>query len=634
VEYAWWFNRMRPSDKAREPIQGEFFASEATSRPGEALVREAIQNSLDARLGKGPVVVRMHLSRDEGGVAPGQLTKFLVGLRDHLQASDSGLRDLPDLDGGCPFILLEDFRTTGLTGDPTAMWPQPASRNHFYHFFRAEGRTDKSGQDIGRWGVGKQALLRASRINSLFGYTVRHDDGKRLLMGMAVLRSHWVGSTRYLPDGWFCHPPDDPERQPAQPLEDEDVIAEFRDLFNVSRTDEAGLSVVIPWYESEITQENILCAVLSGYFWPILRGELEVRVSGPDGNVTIDSERFEEVLASAKWVGDELSALVRLAKRANELDEDELALASHGGRYRWRADSFPEEKLTELRQRYQGGRVVGIRVPFKVREKRTQPRDTFFDVFLHNDGSEQRRLPIYIRQGIIIPDVRQRARGVPRGLHALVLVQDAPAAAFVGDAENPAHTQWQKDSSNFKGKYVEGWKILDFIIRSPMELARLLGELEAKEDRMVLLDFFSIPPEAQPGADVKRERPDKEGPGPKPDVKGKGPKTRRPYVIQSTDGGFVVQADPSVPLDVPHCVRLRAAYHVRAGDPFKRYDQADFDFAHNIKAKLTGAKVVRNSKNIMLATITDPAFRIEMSGFDRRRDLRVEVTRAEDPDAG
>ena len=37
MTYSWRFNRMRASDKAREPIQGEFFATDAISDPGEAL---------------------------------------------------------------------------------------------------------------------------------------------------------------------------------------------------------------------------------------------------------------------------------------------------------------------------------------------------------------------------------------------------------------------------------------------------------------------------------------------------------------------------------------------------------------------------------------------------------------------
>ena len=69
MSFTWRFNTMRPSDKAREPIQGEFFATDAISNPGEALVREGIQNSLDARLNGEKVMVRIRVSRIDAAVA-------------------------------------------------------------------------------------------------------------------------------------------------------------------------------------------------------------------------------------------------------------------------------------------------------------------------------------------------------------------------------------------------------------------------------------------------------------------------------------------------------------------------------------------------------------------------------------
>jgi hypothetical protein len=184
----WRFNKMRPSDKAREPIQGEFFATDAISNPGEALVREGIQNSLDARRNDENVMVRMRVTGVDAAFARDAATPFLNGLCEHLRAPGNGLGAIPGHDENCRVLVLEDFGTTGLTGDPREWRPQSGSKNHFYHFFRAEGRSDKADKDIGRWGIGKQVFPRSSRINTVFGLTVRSDDRKRLLMGMAVLK--------------------------------------------------------------------------------------------------------------------------------------------------------------------------------------------------------------------------------------------------------------------------------------------------------------------------------------------------------------------------------------------------------------------------------------------------------------
>jgi len=631
MHYSWWFNQMRPSDKAREPIIGEFFATEATSRPGEALIREGIQNSLDARLGDGKVRVRVYLSGRAGAASGNRLTKFLEGLGQHLNARDNGLRNPPSLDEDCPFLVFEDFGTTGLTGDPVALWPEEGQPNRFYHFFRAEGRTDKGEGDIGRWGVGKQALLRASRINTIFGYTRRHDDNRSVMMGISVLRSHSVNGIRYMPDGWFGRPPADPSRESVRPIEDEDFIDELRNIFNVSRAEEAGLTVVIPWYDPDITEHDLIRAVFRGYFWPILRDRLEVKLTWPGGELTLDRGALEREVPDD--MNEELLPLIRLADWATGQSEDKRVKADGVRGHSWTQEPFSQSALSNLRDQYRQRRMIAVRVPLQIREKRGNVRESFFDVFLHNDGSEERRVPTYIRQGIIIPAVRQRARGVPRGLWSLVVVEDMPAASFVGDAENPAHTQWEKDSSNFKGKYAHGDKILDFIIRSPMEIARRLEEQEAREDKMILLDFFHLPPSVT-GTPTIQPMPEKKT-GRGPDQKGppeKGPP--KPYLIESANTGFAVAANPKARLEVPVCVVVRAAYHVRSGNPFKRYDPADFDFAHHIKAEVKGATILKKSRNTLVARITSPDFRIKLMGFDPRRDLRVDVREAEDTNAG
>jgi hypothetical protein len=46
-----WHHRSKaPDEKVRDPIQGEFFSTEAIKNPADALVREAVQNAMDATL--------------------------------------------------------------------------------------------------------------------------------------------------------------------------------------------------------------------------------------------------------------------------------------------------------------------------------------------------------------------------------------------------------------------------------------------------------------------------------------------------------------------------------------------------------------------------------------------------------
>jgi hypothetical protein len=42
---SWQYRVKAPNEKVRDPIQGEFFSTEAIKNPADALVRESIQNA-------------------------------------------------------------------------------------------------------------------------------------------------------------------------------------------------------------------------------------------------------------------------------------------------------------------------------------------------------------------------------------------------------------------------------------------------------------------------------------------------------------------------------------------------------------------------------------------------------------
>ena len=93
-------------------------------------------------------------------------------------------------------------------------------KNAFFSFFRAEGRSGKSGESLGRWGIGKQVFPTASRLHAMFGVTVRADSPNRVLMGSAVVRNHSVSGKDFQPDAWFgCREKDDDPVQPVTAAE-------------------------------------------------------------------------------------------------------------------------------------------------------------------------------------------------------------------------------------------------------------------------------------------------------------------------------------------------------------------------------------------------------------------------------
>ncbi len=215
AEPQWRFRAMQPGEINRDPMEREFFVEEPIN---ERLVREAVQNSMDAALSRadraaaGPVRMRFSLRGVHSPLDALDAAAYVEGLEEHLKTgldpSDDfrhvALRGLAN--DGMPYMVIEDAGTVGLEGN----WRQyddsdeaRAGDNHFYWFFRNVGRSGKSDLDGGSWGLGKWVFPDASHASAYIAVTRRRSDGETLLMGQAVLTNHMVDDQRYDPYGYF-----------------------------------------------------------------------------------------------------------------------------------------------------------------------------------------------------------------------------------------------------------------------------------------------------------------------------------------------------------------------------------------------------------------------------------------------
>ena len=205
----------------------------------------------------------------------------------------------------------------------------------------------------------------------------------------------------------------------------------------------------------------------------------------------------------------------------------------------------------------------------------------------------------------------------------------------LANSENPAHTQWQKTSSNFKNKYVYGQAHIEFVSRAVERIVAIIRDTGEEHDVTTLADIFPRP------ADDDGPRPSADAPSqkPKPDVT----TTTLPPSIKSTPlgyrlrqvaGGFSVQQGrPGVA--VPASLRVKVAYDIRQGNPLKRYNSADFrlDQRPIEIVDRVGVAIRECSTNELLFDVTSPDFTLTLGGFDKNRDLYVNVSVAEVGDA-
>jgi hypothetical protein len=112
----WVFNTPRCYGVELDPTEREFFINNQTDR-SSALIRETIQNSLDARR-EDAVSVTVKFAFYEGGLFLRQdiMDRYLEGLEPHLRALETEL-NLDEIDFATPrFLTIEDFNTNGLRG--------------------------------------------------------------------------------------------------------------------------------------------------------------------------------------------------------------------------------------------------------------------------------------------------------------------------------------------------------------------------------------------------------------------------------------------------------------------------------------------------------------------------------------
>ncbi|MFN4241826.1 MAG: hypothetical protein ACK4PI_01165 [Tepidisphaerales bacterium] len=607
----WLFREYNGYDDAKETTSAEAFEGKSTRGISTDIVREGLQNVLDAKLAEGPARARLTLATLPAHVA----RRWLSGLEPHLTTNNSGVIDPPGRDEPCNVLLFEDFNTTGLTGDYTARF-KPGTKNDFVNFLYNDGLTSKKDVKLGSRGVGKIVFLIASRIRTLFAYTVREERGRRetLLVGKALLKLRDVGEKSYEPACYFLEAW--PKEAPRKPVTDADTLRRFRADFGLCRSDpETGLSVIVPYVDDYVTLDALRKSVVEEYAFAILKGELIVELA--------EGDRLERIDAShLPTCGDsELAARLELMRFAiaHGTPAQQTALPGPGVQ-KWSEELVPEATRETLREALRRQEVAAVRCQLHIHPKQGGPVPTHFDVFMqHADISSK---PLFIRGLLPISDVGQT---VPR-LRSLVYIPPGPLANFLRAAEGANHTTWSPRSPAFKGQYKQNLGEIDFVSSSVNRLMDVLYGHRDEPVKGVSTSFFFLPrpggPEKAKAGDGRKEGHDPDNPTP-PDT----PTEPTTYSFSQQEGGFTIRGKADSP--PPESILVRVAYDTIRGSPWAEYDPDDFDFrnrkASDVRVYSSGAEVERlDPGNRLRIRPTADDFEVHVAGFNPALDLIVE----------
>lgn len=602
----WRFKKIEPGMPERHPRESEFFR---LTEPDEAVVREFIQNALDARYENETVGVRIYL----GDTEQPRSFPYLDILVPHLCASDF---DLPCDSGKISFLTIEDFGTTGLNGDTGR------SDSNFYNFWWREGISDKSGRSGGRWGLGKTTFHLVSQIRTFWGITMRRDDNRTLLMGKTLLKPHEIGHDVFDYAGYFC-------TDGWNPIEDNNVIREFKRDFNVKRNADPGLSIVIPFPVSEISLEGMVRSVLRHYFYAIIAGKLRVELCENGSEpVVLDGNNLIEVIHSVNWKGTDwenidVENMINFVRSAVYNTESRIELnVSDMGSPEITENSFSD--LEDLREKFRGGDVCHFRVPVEVRPmgQRTG-MNTYISIHVQKILGLPRPMEFYVRSGILITDLKTLGN---RPVFALLLADDEPVARFLGDCETPAHTNWNERTEGFKEKYENAVNLLRFIKKCIVRTVSILDEPPSERQIEFLKDVFSIPLQEE-------EKGKKEGSGKPPEkIESEEPL----FIVNSVKQGFSVLLNPlkydtPFPFPFPFRAIIRMAYDTRRGNPFAQYERFDFDVGSDSISisEQTDCVIHRKEGNLIEIEVKGKNLKLTVKGFHPERDLVVAVKKVE-----
>lgn len=262
----WHFGLESGREQLNDPMSEHFKDDLYTS-----LVRESIQNSLDAANGAEPVRVNFLYKQINSRDFPNffNLRKHIQGCIDYYgndakKVYKSMLDSFPENDGikrTIPYLRVADYNTKGMT------YTEGDTKSTFYAFVRAIGVTvkDETGAKGGSFGYGKAAYYKMSPFSTVFISTM-DTNYHRSFEGASVLSTHKLNGEVLTSVGYY-------DNNNGKPITNgDDIPVPFR-------RDEPGSNIDIIGLEKENKSvDNILTEVIRNFWMAIYDGILEVKV--------------------------------------------------------------------------------------------------------------------------------------------------------------------------------------------------------------------------------------------------------------------------------------------------------------------------------------------------------------------
>ena len=277
-----------------------------------SLVREVIQNSLDAKPEGSDLPVKLAFSLNE--LQPTDINGF-DELSNHLEACEKMVKeqDIPHqvaiyrkskenlrAKKAIPVLVISDYNTTGLVGPLDKQW------GPWFALTKGTGITQKqNASSLGSYGHGSKAPFLMAEARTLFYLTkIKSESGDQVrFQGKSILLSHehparsnvTTQATGFY--GW---------KEGLKPLLDGAVPTWATEL-REKHTDGYGTSIIIPFtsFDAGLFPETKITLV-ANFFYAIREGRLEVVIDGDEITAENIEDKFEWCVENLENEQDEI----------------------------------------------------------------------------------------------------------------------------------------------------------------------------------------------------------------------------------------------------------------------------------------------------------------------------------------
>ncbi len=656
----WFFERVQLGMTERNPVSDQFFTNDTRL---EAIIRESIQNSLDARMDfSKPVEVYIYFSSEEGQLPASKFARYMKAEVNCFGHPKNGLlKPIPRADEDCQYLVIEDFNTTGLTGrvDEKPIVEDVEHRNdwnYYNYFFRENGSTKVGANTRGSWGAGKCVFQRASRLKVSFAYSVRDDyEPREFVVGKTTLQIYEdENRNTWSPDGWFGIKLEEsiraPHKIPQLPITDSGFIQMFKEDFNITRKNEPGTSIVIPHVhlatdsESEnatFNTENLVRSVLRNFIVAIHSQDLTVtvRVGKSNNSLKIDKSflaNADDFLPTPEMKDVLLTnlhhKLLMTVFDTSFSEKQCFTLNPPDVNLKWEKKVISEEQLLAIQKLFHEKKPCLITIPMPIRKKTDNgiiKVDAKFKLLIQRVDLPKSLRPIFYRAGLLIPE----ATSAMLNNHiAMILIEQDELANLLVSAEPPSHSEWAHGADRVKKGYEAPRSHIQYVTTAARKIIDSVAMCDRKANYDPLNDIFGIKKQkSESPNEAGKKTGDKPGTTDPEEPSEVISNLKRIDFSQIDDGetGFKVSEGEGLASIEDEKFPFTASFKI-GYDTFHGldWDQNDFDLSNSseikIKKELGDVTFEAEDNRVVFTIPNKKPFIVKITGFDANRDINID----------